>query len=67
MVAVVQRKAGATLAAEDLLAHCRSRIAGFKIPQRLLFVEEEQVPRTSTGKVNKRELLQLLEAEPERA
>jgi fatty-acyl-CoA synthase len=67
VVAVVQRKTGATLAAEDLLAYCRQHIAGFKIPQRLLFVEEREVPRTSTGKVNKRELLQLLEAEPERA
>ncbi|MBO0690023.1 MAG: AMP-binding protein [Candidatus Dormibacteraeota bacterium] len=67
VAAVVQRKAGTTLAAGDLLAYCRSRIAGFKIPERFVFVEEEQVPRTSTGKVNKRELLHLLEAEPERA
>ena len=67
VAAVVQRKAGTTLGAEDLAGYCRSRIAGFKIPERFVFVEEEEVPRTSTGKVNKRELLQLLEAEPERA
>jgi long-chain acyl-CoA synthetase len=44
--------AGAALR-EDLLALCRARLAGFKVPRRLEFAA---LPRTETGKLAKRRL-----------
>ena len=40
--------------AEELLAHCRGRLAGFKCPRSVDFVDE--LPRLPTGKLLKREL-----------
>jgi fatty-acyl-CoA synthase len=40
--------------AEELIAHCRARIAGYKCPRVVELVEE--LPRNATGKVLKREL-----------
>jgi acyl-CoA synthetase (AMP-forming)/AMP-acid ligase II len=39
------------LNAEELIAHCRTRLAGFKCPKRVDFVES--LPRTATGKLQK--------------
>ncbi|MGH8877540.1 MAG: AMP-binding protein [Stackebrandtia sp.] len=46
---VVVDDSGVTAA--DLVAHCRERIAGFKCPKRIEFVES--LPRTATGKLQK--------------
>lgn len=35
----------------DLIAHCRDRLAGYKCPKRVEFVDS--LPRTATGKVQK--------------
>ncbi len=43
---------------EDLVAGCRERLAGFKTPRRIAFVDE--LPRTASGKVRKDELRRLL-------
>ena len=40
--------------AEDILAHARERLAGFKIPRSVDFVEA--IPRNPSGKILKREL-----------
>ena len=45
-------------AVEDLVAGCRARLAGFKTPRRIAFVEE--LPRTASGKVRKDEVRRLL-------
>jgi fatty-acyl-CoA synthase len=37
--------------AEDLIAHCRENLAGYKCPKRIDFVDE--LPRTATGKLQK--------------
>jgi fatty-acyl-CoA synthase len=50
-VAFVQRAPGAALAERDVLEHCRGRVASFKIPRHVMFVDE--LPMTSTGKVQK--------------
>ena len=39
---------------EDLRSHCRELIAHFKLPERLIIVD--QVPYSDTGKVNRRQL-----------
>ena len=45
--------------AETLIAHCKATLAPFKVPKRILFVTE--LPRTSTGKVQKATLRRSLE------
>ena len=52
--AVLSLKAGATLSAEQVIAHCRERMAAYKVPRVVLFVPE--LPKTVTGKILRREL-----------
>jgi fatty-acyl-CoA synthase len=52
--AYVVRKAGAEVTDVELIAHVQSRLARFKAPKAVEFVD--QLPRTSTGKVQKFEL-----------
>ncbi len=40
--------------AEEIIAHCRSRLVGYKVPRRVVFVEE--LPRNAMGKLVKGEL-----------
>jgi acyl-CoA synthetase (AMP-forming)/AMP-acid ligase II len=42
---------GSAVTAEDLVAHCRERLAGYKCPKRVEFVQS--LPRTATGKLQK--------------
>jgi fatty-acyl-CoA synthase len=54
VLAVVQPAAGVVPddeVAERLLAHVRGRLAGYKVPRRVEFVDE--LPRTATGKLVK--------------
>jgi long-chain acyl-CoA synthetase len=53
-VAFVIRRSGAEATDADLLAWCRERLAKFKLPERLEFVDD--FPRTATGKVRKHAL-----------
>jgi long-chain acyl-CoA synthetase len=55
LVVSVFLKDGATLSAEELQAHVGERLAGFKVPTRVVFVDA-QLPRGATGKILKREL-----------
>jgi len=50
-VAFVQLEAGCTLTEQEVIAHCRGRVASFKIPRHVAFVDE--FPMTSTGKIQK--------------
>lgn len=59
--AVVLRSPGAATA-DDLLAHCRARLAGYKRPRQLVLRDE--LPQTASGKVQRRLVAeQLLAAE----
>jgi long-chain acyl-CoA synthetase len=62
LVAAVYLKPGATLDADELQAHVRERLAAFKVPTRVIFVDE-QLPRGATGKILKRELRDSIAAE----
>ncbi|TQF07008.1 AMP-binding protein [Kitasatospora acidiphila] len=42
---------GAPLTEAELIAHCRTRLAGFKCPKRVEFTDS--LPRTATGKLQK--------------
>lgn len=62
VVAVIQPRAGQKLLEEDIVEHCRARLAGYKKPRRVVFVDA--LPRNSLGKVVKRELRIRIEAAP---
>jgi fatty-acyl-CoA synthase len=51
--AFIELKPGAQTTAQDIVAHCRKHLAGFKVPKAVVFGE---LPKTSTGKIQKFEL-----------
>ncbi len=53
-VAFVRRAPDHSLTADELLAHCRGRIASFKIPRHVIFVDD--LPMTGSGKIQKAKL-----------
>jgi acyl-CoA synthetase (AMP-forming)/AMP-acid ligase II len=54
-VAVVARKDEA-LARADLLARCRAELAGYKQPKEVVFVKLTDLPRSTTGKIQRHEV-----------
>ena len=54
--AFVELKSGANTSAEDIVAHCKKHLAAFKVPRAVVFGE---LPKTSTGKIQKFELRKL--------
>jgi fatty-acyl-CoA synthase len=50
-LAVVALKTQSTATEADLLAHCRERLAKYKCPARIVFVDA--IPRNATGKLDK--------------
>jgi fatty-acyl-CoA synthase len=48
--AFVELKSGATASEAELIAHCKAILAGFKAPKRVVF---QELPKTSTGKIQK--------------
>ncbi len=48
--AFIELKPGAQATEAELAAHCRANLAGYKVPRRFVFSE---VPKTSTGKIQK--------------
>lgn len=51
--ACIELKLGTDATEAELIAFCRERLAGFKTPKRVIFLE---LPKTSTGKIQKFEL-----------
>jgi fatty-acyl-CoA synthase len=51
--AFVELKADAQVSAAELIEHCKRHLAGFKVPRAIEFCE---LPKTSTGKIQKFEL-----------
>ncbi len=54
VTAIIVVKAGQSLSEAEVMAHCQSHMAGFKVPKRVAFVEA--LPKNPSGKVLKREL-----------
>ena len=61
LVAIVVPAPGATIAAEQLIEHCRAHIGGYKIPRQWRFVRE--LPKSAMGKILKTELRKQVSAE----
>ena len=55
-LAFVELKAGASVTAEELIVHCKTLLAGYKVPKEIRF---EPIPKTSTGKIQKFQLREL--------
>jgi fatty-acyl-CoA synthase len=54
VTAIIVLKPGETMSEQELIAHCRNELAGFKCPKKVFFVEA--LPKTPTGKILKREM-----------
>lgn len=52
--AFVSLKAGAETTPEELIAHCKERMAAYKYPRQVVIIDE--LPKTVTGKILRREL-----------
>jgi acyl-CoA synthetase (AMP-forming)/AMP-acid ligase II len=50
VTAVVVRHEGASVTDAELASHCKAELASFKRPKRILFIEDQEMPRTATGK-----------------
>jgi len=53
-VKVYAVKTDQTITAEDVTAFCRARLAGYKVPKQVVFIDE--IPKSSVGKILRREL-----------
>ena len=54
--AVVVPHAGDPPSTDELLDWCRTRIAGYKRPRSLSIIDDSEMPRTATGKIQHRQL-----------
>ena len=54
--AVVALRPGSRAGEHELQQHCRTLIAGYKVPKRILLLEMDQIPVNPSGKIMKREL-----------
>jgi len=64
VAAVVVRRPGTTLDASEVVASARERLAGFKVPREVTFVDA--LPRNAAGKVLKQQLRDALARETPR-
>jgi fatty-acyl-CoA synthase len=54
--AFIELKPGKQATKEELIAHCKGALAGYKVPRHIVFVE---LPKTSTGKIQKFKLREM--------
>ncbi|HEY2724134.1 MAG TPA: class I adenylate-forming enzyme family protein [Pseudonocardiaceae bacterium] len=57
--AVVVRSPDGQLTADEVVAWCRDRLAGYKRPRYVQFMTAEQLPRSTTGKLQRHELAKI--------
>ncbi|WFE76233.1 AMP-binding protein [Roseinatronobacter sp. S2] len=57
--ACIEVKAGAQVSEQDLITFCRERLAGFKTPKQVVFMD---LPKTATGKIQKGDLREYVRA-----
>ncbi|GAA4754012.1 AMP-binding protein [Modestobacter marinus] len=64
VTALVVLAEGATASEAEIIAHCRTTLAGFKAPKRVEF--RDAIPRTATGKIQKFKLRESFWSDAER-
>ena len=50
VTAVVVLHEGQTATAEEISSHCKGKIAGFKVPKNVIFIKDDEMPRSGAGK-----------------
>ncbi len=65
--AVVVLEPGGSCSARELKSWCRARLAGFKCPRYVQFIDYDDVPRSTTGKILRHELERLEVTDDQRA
>ncbi|MDB5817763.1 MAG: o-succinylbenzoate--CoA ligase [Rhizobacter sp.] len=58
--AVVVLRPGSVVTAREIADWCRTRLAGYKRPRFVQFVRSEELPRSTTGKLQRHELARLV-------
>jgi fatty-acyl-CoA synthase len=51
VMAVVVLHAGQTATADEITGWCKGKIAGFKVPKNVVFIKDEEMPRSGAGKI----------------
>ncbi len=51
VLAVVVLHEGQTASPEDITNYCRGKIAGYKVPKNVVFITDDEMPRTGNGKI----------------
>ena len=51
VAAVVVPKAKIDLDEKSIIHHCRGKMGGYKRPKQIIFIKDEEMPRTPTGKI----------------
>lgn len=51
VTAVVVLHQGKSATAQEIIEHCRGKIAGYKIPKEVIFIKDEEMPRSGAGKI----------------
>ena len=55
VMAIVRLRGGANATPEEIVEHCRARMAKFKVPSHVR-IQIEDFPKTSIGKIKKNEM-----------
>jgi o-succinylbenzoate---CoA ligase len=61
VAAAIVKQPDALLTDTELIAFCRQRLAGYKVPRRFIFME--RLPQTETGKIIRQEVAALMDKE----
>lgn len=56
VTAIIEAEAGTKLNKDQVAEFCKDKIAGFKIPKRVLFIDGQDWPLLGAGKIDKRKL-----------
>jgi acyl-CoA synthetase (AMP-forming)/AMP-acid ligase II len=56
VTAVIVPKSKAKIDEKIIKEYCRGRMAGYKRPKQVIFINDDEMPRTPTGKILHREL-----------
>jgi acyl-CoA synthetase (AMP-forming)/AMP-acid ligase II len=51
VTAVVVLHQGQTATAEEISSYCKGKIAGYKVPKNVIFIQDEEMPKSGTGKI----------------
>lgn len=61
VMAIIEKREGSSVTEADIIQYCRERLPSYSVPRYVEFWEASQFPRTDTGKVAKRLLLEMIQ------